>query len=175
MLDSPKRRRPIPALAILFVAILLQVAVPAHADPAQLLHKHAPRFARRTLDGRRVDLNTFRDNVVLLTFWATWCTPCQAETPRFIDWQSHYADNGLQVVAVSMDDDPDLVRSFLAARSVNYPVLMGDVRLGRAYGTILGLPVNFLIDRHGNVAAVFQGETDLDTMESAIRGLLEPH
>ena len=76
-------------------------------------------------------------------------------------------------MAISLDDTKDEVRDFLAERHVNYPVLMGDVRLARAYGGILGLPVNFLIDRHGKVAAVFQGESDLGTMEERLRGLID--
>jgi hypothetical protein len=49
---------------------------------------------------------------------------------------------------------------------------MGDVRLAHAYGDILGLPVNFLIDRRGRIAAIFQGESDLEGMGSTLRDLL---
>jgi len=158
-------------LAIVLASLSL-AASPAPADPAQLLHKHAPRFVRTGLDGRRIDLAAFRGKVVLLTFWATWCAPCQVEMPRFIDWQNHYRPQGLQILAVSLDDDPEVARSLVSQRNVNYPVLMGDLRLARAYGKILGLPVNFLIDRRGKVAAIFQGESDPDKMESALRALL---
>lgn len=158
-------------LAVLAGAVL--AAVPAQGEPGQLLHRQAPRFARTTLDGHRVDLGRLRGKVVLLTFWATWCTPCQAEMPRFIDWQSRFGSDGLQIVAVSLDDDREDVRTFLAQRHVNYPVVMGGVRLARAYGGILGLPVTFLIDRRGKVAAVFQGESDLGAMEEKLHGLID--
>ena len=93
--------------------------------------------------------------------------------PRFIEWETRYGPRGLQILAVSLDDDRDPVRALIAERGVNYPVLMGDVRLARAYGGILGLPVNFLIDRHGKIAAIFQGEIDSASMEDALRGLLD--
>ena len=148
-------------------------ANPAQGEPGQLLHRQAPRFARTTLDGHRLDLGRLRGKVVLLTFLATWCTPCQAEMPRFIDWQTRFGSDGLQIVAVSLDDDREDVRNFLAQRHVNYPVVMGGVRLARAYGGILGLPVNFLIDRHGKVAAIFEGESDLGSVEETLHGLLD--
>lgn len=156
---------------LLMVALLTVLA--AQAESARLLHKPAPRFVRTTLDGHRISLAALRGKVVLLSFWATWCTPCQAEMPRFIDWQTRYGPTGLQIVAVSLDDEAKEVRTFLAERRMNYPVVMGDVRLARAYGGILGLPVNFLIDRHGNVAAIVQGESDLGAMEDNLRRLLE--
>jgi thiol-disulfide isomerase/thioredoxin len=154
------------------LASLFLSAAPVQADPARLLHKHAPRFVRAGIDGRRVNLALFRGKVVLLTFWATWCTPCQAEMPRFIDWQTRYGPQGLQILSVSLDDDQAPVRELTSARNVNYPVLMGDVRLAHAYGDILGLPVNFLIDRRGKIAAIFQGESDLEGMGSTLRDLL---
>jgi hypothetical protein len=52
---------------------------------------------------------------------------------------------------------------------------MGDEKLGLAYGGILGLPVTYLIDRHGVIRARFQGDTDLDAMENALRRLLQGH
>ena len=156
-----------PALALVFLS-----GVEVQADPAELLHKPAPRFVRRGIDGRRVDLASLRGKVVLVTFWATWCEPCQVEMPRFIDWQSRLSADGLQIVAVSLDDDAEPVRAFAAERHVNYPILMGDARLARAYGGILGLPVNFLIDRNGRIAAVFKGETGLEEMESTLRAVL---
>lgn len=157
----------VPVLALVFLS-----GGQVQADPSALLHKPAPRFVRWGIDGRSIDLASLRGKVVLLTFWATWCEPCQVEMPRFIDWQGRLSADGLQIVAVSLDDYAEPVRAFAAERHVNYPILMGDARLARAYGGILGLPVNFLIDRHGRIAAVFKGETDLDEMESALRAVL---
>jgi cytochrome c biogenesis protein CcmG/thiol:disulfide interchange protein DsbE len=64
------------------------------------------------------------------------------------------------------------VRAMTQNRGVNYPVLMGDAKLARSYGGILGLPVTFLIDRNGRIAAKFKGETDLGAMERAVKRLL---
>ena len=162
----------------LFAGLLLGLLfVPAalHAAPAPdtLLHKPAPAFVRPDLAGRPVDLKAFRSKVVLLNFWATWCGPCQLEMPRFTSWQKQYGPRGLQILGISMDEEPDGVRKNVSKLQVNYPVVMGDERLGNQYGGILGLPVTFLIDRNGRVIARFAGEADLNAMEDQIKHLLD--
>ena len=155
--------------------LLLTIAATAFAAQpgADLLHKPAPEFVRRDLQQRRIDLHAYRGKVVLLTFWATWCAPCQLEMPHFIQWQQQYGPQGLQIIAISMDDDAQPVRRLLRQRHVNYPVVMGDVKLAEMYGHVMGLPVTYLIDRHGAVAAHFKGESDLNAMRNSIRALLK--
>jgi len=158
---------------LLSVALLWTTAIAAPASPRQLLHKPAPPFIRTDIQGRLVDISALKGHVVLLSFWATWCQPCQAEMPRFIDWQSRYGPQGLQVVGVSMDDGDAPVRALTPQRGINYTILMGDANLARLYGGIMGLPVTFLIDRQGRIAARFKGEANLDTMERTLRRLLD--
>jgi len=168
---------PIPRrLACLFFLALLPgafIALPAVAQgPAALVRKPAPQFVRTDLNRQPVDLSAYRGHVVLLNFWATWCAPCQIEIPRFVQWQDTYGAQGLQIVGVSMDDESGPVIALTRKRHVNYPMIMGDVELGRMYGGVLGLPVTFLIDRQGNIAAVYKGQTSLPAMEREIRRLL---
>ena len=137
-----------------------------------LLNRPAPPFSRADLSGVRISLSAYDGKVVLLNFWATWCAPCRIELPRFAAWQKQFAPEGLQVLAVSMDDDPAAVRSLLRKLRPDYPILMGDAKLGEMYGGILGLPVTFLIDRHGIIRARFESEADLSAMESQLRKLL---
>jgi thiol-disulfide isomerase/thioredoxin len=157
-----------------FLAVCLLIAsLVAAAQPADpLLHKPAPTFVRDDLNKHGVDLAAYRGKVVLLNFWATWCVPCQAEMPRFVDWQTRYGSDGLQVVGVSMDDDSAPVAELMRKHPVNYPVVMGDEQIGTSYGGILGLPVTFLIDRQGNIAARYKGEINLDGLERDLQHLL---
>jgi len=137
-----------------------------------LLHRPAPEFVRRDLLHKRLDLHAFRGKVVLLNFWATWCAPCELEIPRFVQWQNDYGPQGLEVIGISMDDDPRLARKLYAKLGVNYPVAMGDEKIGELFGGVLGLPVTFLIDRTGAIQTVYRGETDLDAMEKQMKLLL---
>lgn len=160
--------------AVSMVAVILLVPPAPCVAPTSspLLHKPAPEFTRDDIHGQRVDLARYRGRVVLLTFWATWCAPCQVELPRFSRWQSELGTRGFQVIAVSMDDDVAPVLALTRRRQFNYPVLMGDAQLGSLYGGVLGLPVSFLIDRDGVIVAQFKGGLRLSTMKSQILTLL---
>jgi cytochrome c biogenesis protein CcmG/thiol:disulfide interchange protein DsbE len=137
-----------------------------------LLNRPAPAFTRTDLDNARVSLASYRGKVVLLNFWATWCGPCLVEIPRFMEWQKQYGPRGFAVLGVSIDDGPAPVRAFARRLHVNYPIVMGDARLGGTYGDIFGVPVTFLIDRRGTIRARLNGETDLHAMDEQIRKLL---
>jgi len=160
-----------------FLAIgLLAASLAISAQPADpLLHKPAPAIVRDDIHQQPIDLAAYRGKVVLLNFWATWCAPCQIEMPRFVQWQTRYGPDGLQIIGVSMDDDSAPVAALTRKRQVNYPILMGDEQIGSAYGGILGLPVTFLIDRKGNIAARYKGETSLAAMERDLKRLLRTH
>ena len=164
------------ACSLLAATLLLGATFAGGAPTAfaaeSLLNKKAPEFTLRDLNGGSIDLASFRGKVVLLDFWATWCAPCQVEMPRFAQWQRQYGPQGLQVIGVSMDDDPALARKLYARLKLNYPVAMGDEELGHRYGGVLGLPLTFLIDRNGNINARFQGEPDLKAIETRLKALL---
>ncbi len=164
---------PLRAILVLATTIALvgSTARPTLAADT-LINKTAPEFVRTTLDRRKLDLNAYRGKVVLLNFWATWCAPCQLEMPRFVAWQNQYGPRGLQIIGISMDDDPALVRSVYSKLHLSYPVAMGDAPLGELYGGVLGLPVTFLIDRNGEVRAKFEGQTDLGKLEQQFQSLL---
>jgi peroxiredoxin len=144
------------------------------ADSAPAVPQSAPDFTRTDLAGRSIALRSYRGKLVLLNFWATWCAPCLSEIPRFADWQRRYGRAGLQVLGVSMDDDPAPVRAAYQKFHLDYPVVMGDAQLGELFGGVLGLPCSYLIDPRGHIVARFEGEPDLKRMEVRIQALL-PH
>ena len=161
------------AWKLLVVAVFLGASKPRPAFTATtLVHKKAPEFVRTDLDHKKLDLKAYRGKLVLLNFWATWCAPCELEMPRFVLWQTKYGPRGLQIIGISMDDNPALVRKAYGKLRLNYPVAMGDAKLGELYGGILGLPVTYLIDGRGEIRAVYRGETDLSTIEAELRSLL---
>jgi cytochrome c biogenesis protein CcmG/thiol:disulfide interchange protein DsbE len=141
-------------------------------EPAPAAPPIAPDFSREDLDHREVHLAAYRGKVVLLNFWATWCSPCLSEVPRFVQWQRKYGGRGLQIVGVSMDDDEAPVRAACRKYALNYPVVMGDEKLGELYGGVLGLPMTFLIDGNGRIRFTHEGATKLDVLEREIRELL---
>jgi peroxiredoxin len=159
----------------ILAGLLLASCLAARAQTVSLVGNKAPEFTRKDFSGARIDLAGFRGKVVLLDFWATWCASCQVEMPTFVLWQQHYGPRGLQVIGISMDDDPAMARRLSAKLQLNYPAAMGDEKLGQLYGGVLGLPLTYLIDRKGIVRAKFQGETDLKTIETQLKALLAEH
>lgn len=170
--EFPKLSRFLAQSICIFLLASLIAPFSLAAAPS-LVNKPAPEIVRADLSGMRVSLKSLRGKVVLLNFWATWCAPCQIEMPVFSTWQQQYGPRGFQVIGISMDDDAASVRKLLAKIKPNYPIAMGDAQLGERYGGVMGLPLSFLIDRNGVVHARFQGETELKTIESELKSMLD--
>jgi len=132
----------------------------------------APDFTLPQPSGPALKLSDYRGKVVLLDFWATWCEPCRAEIPHFVDLQNKYSAQGLQILGVSMDDSPDPVPAFYKQFKMNYPVVMGNAKIGEQYGGVIGLPIAFLIDRQGQIRKKHIGATDASLFEKEITDLL---
>jgi thiol-disulfide isomerase/thioredoxin len=142
-------------------------ACDADAKPANL------DFTMKDLDGKDVKLSSFKGKVILLNFWATWCGPCKAEIPGFVELQEKYKKD-LVVVGYDVDDTAEKARAFATEYKINYPVLLG---LGRedvqdAYGPIWGIPASFLISKDGKVCKRHMGIAPKETFEKEIKALL---
>jgi peroxiredoxin len=153
----------------LILACLLPLLVRAEAD-----HRKAPDFSRMDVTGHKVRLSEYRGKVLLLDFWATWCTGCKEEMPWYVEFADKYRKNGLAVLGVAMDDEGwSVVRPFLQEKmKLNYPVVVGDDALAKQFGGIDAMPVTLLIDRQGNIAYSHVGVVDKAKFEEEIQELL---
>jgi len=153
------------------------VAFRLRSRPASQLastgHPIAPEFSVTTIDGQKLALSDYRGKVVLLDFWATWCTPCREEIPRFVRFQDEYGPHGFQILGISMDDSEEPVRRFYRDFHINYPVALGGAKLGERYGGVFGLPIAFLIDRQGRILSKHIGATDRTVFENEIARALK--
>src|SRR5277367_3953204 len=160
-------------------AVLLVIAVAAvAAHELPVLHpakerKPAPQFALKDAADATVQLKDFRGKVLVLDFWATWCTGCKKEIPWFEDFQKTYGDQGFATVGVSMDEEGwKVLRPFLEEHKFIYPMVLGDESMAKQYG-VENLPDTFLIDRHGRVAAAYLARlVDRDDIEAKIKTLV---
>ena len=153
--------------------VLPSGSMPRASTSTYGLHSElAPDFTRPTWRAVSFASASYRGNVVLLNFWATWCAPCLDEIPTFSLWQQKYRSEGLQVLGVSMDDDAAPVRRAIGKYHVVYPVIMSDEKLLELYGGVLGLPLSFIIDPSGRIVGRFQGKADLTRMEAQLKALL---
>jgi peroxiredoxin len=123
--------------------------------------------------GAEVKLSDYKDKVVLLNFWATWCTPCQVEIPWFKEFEQTYKDRGFAVVGVSSDEDGwAVVKPYIEAKKMNYRVLLDDGKLPTPYNGLEALPTTYLIDRQGRVAGIHEGLVSKARYEDSIQQLL---
>ncbi len=155
-------------LAVIGLVYLGRKGVPVAGQ-----HRVAPDFTLPQLDGTSLQLSSLRGKVVLLDFWATWCDPCREEIPHFVDLQRKYGNQGLQIVGVSMDDSIDPVRPFAQKFQINYPIVMGNAKIGELYGGVLGLPIAFMIERDGRINQKHTGATNSAIFENEIVHLLQ--
>jgi len=149
-----------------------QPAVRAIVQPASA-RKAAPQFALKDSTGKTINLTEYRGKVLLLDFWATWCTGCKMEIPWFSEFEKAYGARGFAVVGVSMDESGwSVVKPFLAANHLPYPILLGDGPTAQRF-EIQSLPDTFLIDRQGKLAAAYRaGLVDKNDVEANIKALL---
>ena len=130
-------------------------------------------FTVKDMNGQEVRFSSYKGKVILLNFWATWCGPCKAEIPGFVELQAQY-NRDLVVLGFSVDDPAEKVKAFATQYAMNYPVLIG---LGRedvqeAFGPIWGIPTSFVIGRDGRVCKKHMGMASKDQIEREIKGLL---
>ena len=161
-----------------FVALLLGcvLAAPLFAQqPTIRLARNpdpAPEFKLDTLEGKPLSLVEYKNKVILLNFWATWCGPCRAEIPDLVELQNKYKDQ-LQIIGLVVDDDDtDAIKKFVDQFGINYPVAIATNALRTEYGGIPALPTSFLLDAQGRVVQKHEGLHDPVLYEVEIRSLL---
>ncbi len=170
------------AVALLAVAAVLFVSnrrgTPAEsAAPAPVVANApaevAPDFSVIDLEGKVVRLSDLRGQPVIVNFWATWCPPCRAEIPAFIDLQRKYGPQGLRIVGIAMDDGGhDVVARYAQAHGINYVVALPNPDVVQRYGGVDNLPTTFYIGRDGRIVQSVTGLISADSMEDNVRAAL---
>jgi cytochrome c biogenesis protein CcmG/thiol:disulfide interchange protein DsbE len=146
---------------------------PIYASENSIIGKTAPAFTLMDLNGKKVSLSDFKGKVVILDFWATWCPPCVREIPHFIELYKEYKDNGFAMVGISVDQQGiNVVKAFNQRFKINYPILMADSQISRAYGNITGIPTTFVIDPAGKIYRMYVGYRSKSVFETDIKKLL---
>jgi cytochrome c biogenesis protein CcmG/thiol:disulfide interchange protein DsbE len=166
------------AVAVIALGVYAAVHWHGHGHSAQNLvtgsasFPAAPELFLTDLTGGSLRTSNYQGKVVLVNFWAAWCTPCAEEVPQFIALQKKYQGEGLQVIGFSVEDDPAELRDFYRKYQMNYPVISGDLKIADAFGGVLGLPTTFVIGRDNRIHAKHNGATDFAILEQEVVALL---
>ncbi|MDE1981070.1 MAG: TlpA family protein disulfide reductase [Betaproteobacteria bacterium] len=136
----------------------------------------APDYHVRLLDGRTFSRADGLGKVVILHFWASWCVPCRSEMPAIERYYRKHHGEGLELIAISMDDPADISKVREVLGHYSYPGAMAGEAQMRSYGRIWRIPLTFVVDRQGTLRldAWGGGESGLDeaSLESAVTPLL---
>jgi cytochrome c biogenesis protein CcmG/thiol:disulfide interchange protein DsbE len=103
----------------------------------------------KLLDGTAFNLADDIGKVVIVNMWATWCGPCREEMPALDAYYRQHRDQGLVVVALSMDDPKDEAKVREVTRPYSFPVGLEHDTYLQGYGRIWRLPLTFVVDRKG--------------------------
>jgi thiol-disulfide isomerase/thioredoxin len=145
-------------------AVAVGAEAPAKPVAAESMPSSDPIFAAvlADFDGQPVALAELKGKVVVLNFWATWCTPCRTEIPHLEEGHRKYGPRGVMFIGAAIEDNADSVRDFVKAYGITYPVAMagkdkGITLLQAINNKIAGLPYTVVLDRQGNVVAAKRG------------------
>ena len=128
--------------------------------------KPAPDFALTTPDGDVIRLSDFTGKIVVLNFWATWCTPCRKEFPELV--RAHDPSGGVVVIGVDLQENPSEVLAFAREYGAQYPIVIDtDGSVADSY-RLVGLPSTYFIDRAGILRAQQFGQLTQDLIRQRV-------
>jgi len=151
----------------MFGRCVLLAALVCSSAPAAALDAGGkmPEIGLKDLSGKTVDAASLSGKVVIVDFWATWCAPCREELPELQKFHKKYAAQGLVIIGVSVDKEPDNIKSFLQKLQVTFPVVhdVGHQVTGKYAPP--KMPSSYIIDRKGIVRYVHGGYRAGDAAE----------
>ncbi len=140
---------------LVLLPLIIVLFVCAEAEKTSIFGNNssqAPDFTVKDLKGREISLSNYSGKVVFLNFWATWCRPCKAEIPDFIEAYKQYKDKGMEIIGISVDRvSPKSVLKFAEKYKINYPVVMSNDTIQKDYEPGPYIPTTIIIDQEGKI------------------------
>lgn len=134
-------------LKILLIGLLLSISLVGQAEQAI-----APAFDLPGVD-KNVRLSDYRGKIVYLDFWASWCAPCKQSFPWMEQMQQKYRSQGLEIIAINLDQERKLADTFLQQHSRNFTVGFDMEGVTPLAYKVRGMPSSFVIDQNGMIVA----------------------
>jgi peroxiredoxin len=136
----------------------------------------APQFSGTLLDGEDWSSTDLSGDVAVINFWGSWCAPCRVESPEFQDIYADVAEQGVQFLGVNVKDQQQLAQAFVENKGLTYPSLFdpaSEVALAFRDFPAAAIPSTIVLDRAGDVAAVYTGSVTQTDLQAVLDQLLE--
>ena len=151
------------------------VASPTVASPAVAqvtVGTLAPDFTLSDLDGAQRSLSSYRGQVVMLNFWASWCGHCRSEIPALKAVYEEYREKGFEIVAVSIGEDPTELASFVQQNGMEFTVLTDPQTSIIPLYQLRSVPTSYFLDEQGVVQQVYNGAIAQETLQGIVDQML---
>jgi peroxiredoxin len=132
----------------------------------------APDIALNDLDGKTVNLADYRQNIVLINNWATWCPPCRSEMPALVKYFNAHADQGFILFGINAGDAPADVAKYASDNHISFPILLDPNTKTLIDFHNDSLPSSYVIDHQGYVVLAWTGPISRDMLEKYLTPLL---
>ncbi len=133
----------------------------------------AYNFTLTTLDGKKITLGDFKGKALIIDVWDTWCPPCKAEIPHFVELYKEYHSKGLDILGVAGGRyGKAAVEKFIKDYGINYKSAIIDQDFNKGFGGIYNIPTTFVIDKDGNIYKKYVGYNDKSVFESDVKAIL---
>lgn len=154
------------------ITLLLLVTLKSHAVQAPSFS--LPASAGGTVLEQNIDLGKFKDQVVYVDFWASWCTPCKKSFPWMNEMHNRYAKQGFNIIAVNLDDDKSKAEQFLSEVPSDFIVAYDPEGKTAEQYNLRVMPSSYLINGKGEIVMAHRGfkGQDKNEIEQKIRSLL---
>jgi peroxiredoxin len=133
----------------------------------------APEITLNDLQGEKISISDFDQQVVLINNWATWCPPCKAEMPTLSKYFKKHNGQGFMLVGIEAGDPVDEVKSFVEENGLRFLILLDPNNKSLIAFHNDSLPSSYVIDRDGNVILAWTGPISYETLEKFVTPLLE--
>lgn len=117
----------------------------------------APDFTLTSLDGASVSLSDYAGRPLVVNFWASWCPPCREEFPALMRARQAHLEDGLEVLGVTYNDQPEQARAFVEDSGAAWPILSDPEHVAWDAFSPVGPPTSYFVDRDGVVQRVHIG------------------
>ncbi len=134
----------------------------------------APDLSLVDLEGAPQRLADRTGRIVLLNFWASWCGHCRSEIPHLNTIYDEYKDQGLEIVAVSVGEDPAELAVFVQQNDVRFPVLVDAQGAAIVTYRLRAIPTSYFLNDQGVVQEIFGGAFTEESLREIVEGLLGP-